>query len=226
MKENRLSAFLEKNLSALRQNLPRQSAAQADFIDRLTQISPAEINRDVLLYETDAGDFTLAIPYQASKESDLQELCLHHPGGAQQEARQICSADQDLLHPGPRANHLLLGLGLGYLLQEVFERSEGRIFIYEPNLPLLRFVLENVDLSEYLASPRVYLAGDTMLLFQQVRSRYISGEPLDVLLTNGYAVLLADQIPGLMKKLLSTTEDQSGNIAVGLRLHKNWVEHP
>ena len=41
------------------------------------------------------------------------------------------------------------GIGLGYLLDETFNRYPSRIYIYEPDLHLLHFVLSNVDISEH-----------------------------------------------------------------------------
>ena len=37
------------------------------------------------------------------------------------------------------------GIGLGYLLDESFNNYPSKIYVYEPDLNLLHFVLSNVD---------------------------------------------------------------------------------
>jgi hypothetical protein len=52
----------------------------------------------------------------------------------------------------------LLGLGLGYPLQAIFDRAsdESIFFVFEPDIELIRTALEQRDLSQLIASGRVY----------------------------------------------------------------------
>lgn len=51
--------------------------------------------------------------------------------------------------------YVILGLGLGYLLKQFVQNSPNKLIIFEPNLDILRFTLEVVDLSEDLAKQNV-----------------------------------------------------------------------
>ena len=55
---------------------------------------------------------------------------------------------------------ITFGIGLGYLLDETFNKYPARIFVYEPDIKLLHFVLNNVDISEHLASGRVFITNE------------------------------------------------------------------
>lgn len=55
---------------------------------------------------------------------------------------------------------ILLGMGLGYLFKHIYEHSQGKIIIYEPNLEILRFTLEAVDFTEILKDQRVFIVSD------------------------------------------------------------------
>src|SRR3954468_18948726 len=52
----------------------------------------------------------------------------------------------------------VLGLGLGYHVETLFERAstESIVFVFEPDLGVLRAALEHRDLSELIGSGRVY----------------------------------------------------------------------
>ncbi|MEB3286241.1 MAG: 6-hydroxymethylpterin diphosphokinase MptE-like protein [Vampirovibrionales bacterium] len=203
--------YFKQNALALSQERRSQAAYEA--------VNDATASTEVAFYETEASrpeapDYTLG----------FRDILLHSRQGALAEARSLCDNDT-MFHPGLRSNHIVLGIGLGYVLDEAFKRSTGRIFIYEPNVDLLRFVLENVDLSHHFASQRVYLASTLMELFAQLKSRYLVGDAIDILVTQGYAALMAAKIPTLMEKLVDFVKEKKENMSVGLSFHLDWVEH-
>src|SRR5688572_10946781 len=98
-------SFFDKNMAALSRERRSQKTHQ-----QLQAISlDTETLQSIELFETDHADYTIK----------YQDIFLHHPQGAQKEAEMICEKEGQL-HPGPRSNHIILGLGLGYMLDEVF----------------------------------------------------------------------------------------------------------
>ena len=69
---------------------------------------------------------------------------------------------------------ITFGIGLGYLLDETFNKYPARIFVYEPDIKLLHFVLNNVDISEHLSSGRVFITNDLDELIQNLSSKYLT----------------------------------------------------
>ena len=127
--------FWSNNRQALIQS------GQGALVAILSDIAPTA---EAQLHNTSAGDFTLR----------YRNLDLHAIDGAAQEATQTISQS---CTPRLGRAHLILGLGLGYVVEAAYAYSPGQLIVYEPDLPLLRFVLDNVDLSEYLGSGRVRL---------------------------------------------------------------------
>lgn len=201
--------FLEKNLNAL-----KLGAGDTDLIALISNTEPPN---NLAFYETESGDYTLGLMHNGN------EVLLHHPQGAMLEAAAICDPESNQFHPGLRSKHLILGLGLGYVLDHAYRHSNGHFYVYEPNVPLLRFVLENVDLSESLSNNRVQIATTADGLISKLRKKYINGEVIDVLITNGYATVLADDIAPLTDQLIQMAEEKQSNLHVGLQYHEDWL---
>lgn len=69
-----------------------------------------------------------------------------------------------LKKPGYMAKVLFCGFGNGMYVRKFLEDGDetGKIFVYEPSLPLLRFVLQNLDVSGLLSNERLWLlAGES-----------------------------------------------------------------
>lgn len=96
-------------------------------------------------------------------ETDLKEpnlrynlLPLHSQAGAEVEAKQIFGETANT----PAAFHVVFGIGLGYLFKECCEQSKGKVFLYEPNLEILRVTFELVDFSKELSQGNIFVTSD------------------------------------------------------------------
>ncbi len=194
--------FFEKNCQALAQNPDNQS-----IIDQLLQTT-TETN--IALVETEAGDYSLI----------YKNIAIHALSGADAEAKAVCD---EHCRPNNKALHLIFGLGLGYHLVQAFEKSPGRIRIYEPNLPLLRFILENVDLSEYLANPRVCLCLSPKELLSKLEWEYNLGDSVDIIVLNGHLQLMGEHLPALIRdevfKVVKIKQDSASTV---FAYHRFW----
>lgn len=195
--------FWEKNRQALLQAYPGHQS----LVESLDS-TPA--TTEVQLQETPNEDYTLL----------FQGIPLHAEAGAMQEAQAISRSQ---CRPALGRAHLILGIGLGYLLQAVYQRSPGQVIIYEPDLPLLKFVLENVDLTEFITSQRVFLASDTSSLLTLLNPLVAWEDPLDILITHGYARLMAEEIPALMNQLFALVDERIRDYKTGQHFHFQWI---
>ena len=75
---------------------------------------------------------------------------------------------------------ITFGIGLCYLLDEVYNTYPSKIFVYEPDINILHFVLNNVDISEHLASGRVFITNDIDELMKKLAATYISKDKVEV----------------------------------------------
>jgi hypothetical protein len=196
--------FWKKNTQALLKHHPHHAA----IIKELKNVPMPE---NLEPYETQAGD--IGIVYQG--------IPIHAVSGATAEAEREV---QHNCRPALDRVHLLLGLGLGYLLEATYKRSPGVIVIYEPHLPVLKFVLDNVDLSEYLGQRRVRLVTSVPTMLEILTPLLVCFEPIDFLSSGGYALLMKDSVVGLMHQLANLVEDRKRDYRTARYFHNMWIK--
>lgn len=196
--------YFESNLKALQ----AMGEAAAPLVRALHETP----SRAYDVYTTEAGDYTI----------ETEGICLHSAAGAQEEARQVTQAN---CKPGVGKIHILFGLGFGYLLDAVFEASQGKIAVYEPDLPLLRFVFENVDLSAYLGSGRVWVFCDRKEMMHWLR-RHIDcmRDQVDFLALPAHAALMKPEIPRVFEDFMEVLHDRISDFGTLKLYHLLWVE--
>jgi hypothetical protein len=152
---------------------------------------------------------------------------LHDAAGAISEAKQLIA---EKMHPGPHNVHVVFGLGFGYIALEAAQNSDGYVIIYEPHLPLLKFLLTEVDYQELLSRPNVSLCvTETHLkyvlnwVFQTHGN--VDGR-LDGLINVGQATLFADEeVVGATQVIEEVLSLQHNYFKMGLNLNPNWQSH-
>ena len=133
-----MSDFLAKNLSIIAQY-------NKGLYKKLAQT--VLLKKNFELCANPNGEFNLKI----------DSVPVHSVTGAVLESKNIC---QNLPHHSPASVHLIFGLGLGYLVDEIFEGSKGKMVVFEPDLETLFVVLSAVDFSKYMQSQRLYIVSD------------------------------------------------------------------
>ena len=105
------------------------------------------ITKDIQLNTNLAGEYNILI----------DGMAVHSVAGAQSEAKEIV---KNIPHNSRNSIHVIYGLGLGYLYDEFVQNNSGSIIVYEPNIELLRMVLEIVDFSESFSKENSYFVSD------------------------------------------------------------------
>ena len=59
----------------------------------------------------------------------------------------------------------------------------------QPDINLLHFVLSNVDISEHLASGRVFIFNDLEELIAKLSSSYITNDKVEIVYLQNYAIV-------------------------------------
>ncbi|MDX2085396.1 MAG: 6-hydroxymethylpterin diphosphokinase MptE-like protein [Candidatus Melainabacteria bacterium] len=196
--------YFETNCDAL-----RKDALNHPVLKQLLETPPTDA---VELVTTLAGDYSLF----------YKDCLLHSIEGAEQEAADVVK--NRCRSTGEHANHIVLGFGLGYLVSELFQSSQGDIFVYENDLPLLRWVMENVKLDELLLSGRVCICTDPVLLIKSAKTSFLPKESFDILLLNGMTELYRDDLPILKEKLLGMAKDVKMDYSTLYNLSNGWLQ--
>ena len=120
---------------------------------------------------------------------------------------------------------ITFGIGLGYLLDETFNKYPSRIFIYEPDLPLLRFVLSNVDMSEHFASGRVYITNDLEELIKHLEETFITKDKVEVVFLQNYAVVRNKDLLMLTQRVYEACKSKIVDVNTITKFSKQWLEN-
>ena len=118
---------------------------------------------------------------------------------------------------------IMFGIGLGYLLDEAFNTYESKIYLYEPDTKLLHFVLNNVDISEHLASGRVYITDNLKDLLNKLSATYINKDKVEVVYLKNYALVKSKELLELTQKVYETCKTKMVDVNTIARFSKKWL---
>lgn len=122
-------------------------------------------------------------------------LPLHSQDGAELEAKTTF----DNTHNSLVTMHIIFGIGLGHLFKEFCERSKGKVFLYEPNLEILRVTLELVDFSKELSQKNVIVTSDMPTFKLAFASNYEYNSDVTVTMLGSYKQIYADSLQDTIK---------------------------
>lgn len=131
----------------------------AKLTDKLKAIRLDEIITNFNLENSINGEINLL----------YKNIHLHNEQSPINEAKVITGTFQ---HKSEHSITILLGLGLGYLLKETFNQTQGQIIIYEPNIDILRFTLESVDFEDVFKSEKTFIVNDFIQLKEIINKIY------------------------------------------------------
>lgn len=120
---------------------------------------------------------------------------------------------------------LVFGLGLGYLFKRAYVNSHSRIVVYEPNIEVLRFVLEYVDFYEQLQDKRVYITHKESDCVEYLSEKYISNDKIEIVYSEIYLNLFSDNLLSLSKKIIQLCESKKADVSTIKKLSKYWMRN-
>ena len=118
---------------------------------------------------------------------------------------------------------ITFGIGLGYMLDEVYNTYPSRIFVYEPDIKVLHFVLNNVDISEHLASGRVYITDNLDELMKKLSEIYITKDKVEVVYLKNYAIVKSQELLELTQKVYETCRSKMVDVNTITKYSKRWL---
>lgn len=181
---------------------------------RLSKISSVESRIGISYCVTPSNDYVLL-------KDELPSDDLNNPREAVK--KMLC----DNIKQEMKSNDIIInfGIGLGYLLDETFNTYPSRIYVYEPDLNLLHFVLSNADISEHLSSGRVFLTNDLDELVNKLSSTFLTKDKIEIVYLQNYAVAKNKELLLLTQKVLETCKSKMIDINTITKFSKVWLEN-
>lgn len=195
--------MLEKNLEKLNSpNLKR----------RLAKISPEESRIGISYCITPTNDYVLL-------KNDLPTDDLNNPREA---AKQMIA--KNIQHEMKTNDTIIIfGIGLGYLFDEVFQKFPSKIYVYEPDLKLLHFVLSNIDISEHLSSERIYITNDLDELLTKLSSSFLTKDKVEIVYIQNYGIIHNKELLLLTQKVYDVCKSKIVDINTIAKFSKRWL---
>lgn len=198
--------MFQKNLEAIKSNNP-QLAQRLETID-LNTISGIEVQY--------AESKDLIISYK--------NTLLHSAIDPLREAKTIWN--RTVTHElGKNDIQIVFGLGLGYLFKRAYVNAESKIFIIEPYIEVIRFVLEHVDFSAELTDKRVYITDNVEDIYNKLQKEYLSGDKVEFLFLNEFAMANQQLLQNLTLKTAEIVEGRANDENTIFNLSKFWTEN-
>lgn len=179
---------------------------------RLTSISLDDSKKDMSYCMTPSNDYLLM-------KNDIPLDDINNPHQA------IKDMLKNTIKTSMGQNDIIItfGIGLCYLLDEVYNTYPSRIFVYEPDIKILHFVLNNVDISEHLASGRVFVTDNLDELMKKLSETYISKDKVEVVYLKNYAVTKSQELLELTQKVYDTCRTKMVDINTITKFSKIWL---
>ena len=179
---------------------------------RLEKINPADAKQGITYLITPSNDYILL-------KDDVPLDDLNNPREAIKHNLKINIKEE------MRPNDIIVvfGLGLGYLLDEVFTTYPSRIFVYEPDLNLMHFVLSNVDISEHLSSGRVYITNDLDELIKKLETTYISKDKLEIVYLQNYAIVRNKELLIMTQRAFEACKSKLVDVNTIAKFSERWL---
>ncbi len=118
---------------------------------------------------------------------------------------------------------ITFGIGLGYLLDAAYNNYPSKIFVYEPDLQLLHFVLNNIDISDHLASGRLFITDNLDELLKKLSSVYISNDKVEIVYLKNYAVVKSQELLILTQKVYETCKTKMIDVNTITKFSRRWL---
>lgn len=184
----------------------------AELKSRLERITIEESSKDMSYCMTSSNDYLLM-------KNDVPFDDINNPREA---VKQMLKSS---IKTPMEKNDIIItfGIGLCYLLDEVYNTYPCRIFIYEPDIKVLHFVLNNVDISEHLASGRVYITDKLDELMKRLSEVYITKDKVEVVYLKNYAVVKSQELLALTQRVFETCRSKMVDINTIKKYSRTWL---
>ena len=118
---------------------------------------------------------------------------------------------------------VIFGLGLGNLLDYTHEKSIANLILYEPDLSILRFTFEYVDLSKYFADGRLYITDNIQDCVNYIEEKFLLYDIIEFVYIKNYVLSHSSEFTVLTEKIYSACNAKIIDMNTTQKLSKDWV---
>lgn len=137
-------------------------------------------------------------------------------------AKKIC--EEQIKSATSRHDFILIfGLGLGNLLDYVHSQSISSLILYEPDLNILRFTFEYVDLTKYFEDKRLYITDNINDCTKYISEKYLLDDKIEFVFIKNYVMLHSSEFTVLTERIYEACQNKIIDLNTIKKLSKDWV---
>lgn len=200
------------------------------FEKNLNSIKSYDIDLYNELISLPSNDGTLSLDYTKHNEPNLlyKDYPIHNMDGAINEAQKVI--DSLNINENDINTFIIFGLGFGYLLDEIHTKySSSTIIVYEPNIQILRTVLEIVDFQNTLNAYNIRITTNTNMLRNHMLNLCSSQSNLKVAYLESYKQLYTSEMLDFVNQAHTTYKILKFNLNFmansSMRFFEQIIEH-
>ena len=120
---------------------------------------------------------------------------------------------------------VIFGLGLGNLLDYTHQQSMCSLILYEPDLNILRFTFEYVDLKKYFADGRLYVTDNIHECTNYIYEKYLLDDKIEFVYLKNYLLQHTSEFNLLTERVFEVCKNKIIDMNTTKKHSKNWVKN-
>ncbi len=120
---------------------------------------------------------------------------------------------------------VIFGLGLGNLLDYTHTESMCNLIVYEPDLNILRFTFEYVDLTKYFADGRLFIASNFNECTDFIEKKYLLDDKIEFIYLKNYLLQHQSEFNVLTERIFDVCQRKIIDMNTIKQLSKLWIHN-
>ena len=120
---------------------------------------------------------------------------------------------------------VIFGLGLGNLLDYAHTESVAQIVLYEPDINIIRFTCEYVDLTKYFNDGRLYITNNLTDCTNHVGEKYLLEDKIEFLYIKNYVLQKPSEFTVLTERIFEVCQEKIIDMNTIKKMSKVWINN-
>lgn len=120
---------------------------------------------------------------------------------------------------------VIFGLGLGNLLDYAHTESISQLILYEPEIDIIRFTMEYVDLTKYFKDGRLYITNNLTDCTKYISEKYLLEDKIEFLFLKNYVLQKPSEFTVLTERIFEACQEKIVDMNTIKKMSKVWINN-
>lgn len=199
--------MFKNNLKALR-TINKQLA------DKISKISITEAEKELSVLKTTENEYIL----------QKNNLPVDDTPSPLQSATELYQ--QNIKSAVTRYDFIIIfGLGMGNILDFVHNKSLSQIVLYEPDINILRFTMEYVDLTKYFQNGRMFITNNLVECLKYIQKKFLLNDKIEFMYLKNYVMQHPSEFKVLTDRIFEVCQQKIIDMNTIKVMSKVWIKN-